>query len=147
MRIVIDTNVWVSGLLWQGAAWELLRLAEAGRVTVCTTPGILSELADVLSYERLQPRLVQLSLMPAELVGYAMNLASVFEVPLGEPIVLSDPDDDVFLWCGQAADAAYIVSGDHHLLELDMHAGIPIVTVRDFLAKEFPEEPTWAEAR
>lgn len=77
MRIVIDTNVWVSGLLWQGIPWELLRLAEAGKVTLCTTPGILSELADVLAYERIQSRLGQLGLTSAELIGYAMNLASV----------------------------------------------------------------------
>ena len=121
---------------------KLLRLAEAGRLTVCTTPGILSELADVLSYERLQPRLAQLGLTPAEFVGYAMSLASVFEVPEGEPIVLADPDDDVFLRCALAAEASYVVSGDRHLLDLHAYAGIPIATVRDFLAREFPEEPT-----
>lgn len=142
MRIVIDTNVWVSGLLWRGAPWELLRLAEAGQVTLCTTPGILSELADVLAYERIRPRLDQLGLTPAEAVGYAMNLASVFEVPQGQAIVLADPDDDVFLWCAQAGEASYIVSGDHHLLDLETHAGIPIVTAHHFLAREFPEQPS-----
>jgi uncharacterized protein len=141
VRIVIDTNVWVSGLLWQGAAWQLLRLAEAGRVTLCTTPGILAELAGVLSYERLQARLDQLCVVPVELVAYAMNLASVFEVHEGAAIVLADPDDDVFLRCAQTAEASYVVSGDHHLLDMGTHEGIPIVTVRDFLAREFPEEP------
>jgi hypothetical protein len=79
VRIVIDTNVWMSGLLWQGAPWRLLHLAEAGKVTLCTTPGILAELAEVLAYGRIQPRLGQLGLTPAELVGYAMNLASVLD--------------------------------------------------------------------
>jgi len=120
----------------------LLRLAEAGQVTLCTTPGILSELADVLAYERIRPRLDELGLTPAEAVGYAMNLASVFEVPQGQEIVLADPDDDVFLWCALAAEASYVVSGDHHLLDLDTHAGIPIVTVQDFLAREFPQQPS-----
>jgi len=140
VRIVVDTNVWVSGLLWRGAPWELLRLAETGRVTICTTPAILSELAEVLAYERIQARLDQLGLTPAELVGYAMALASVFEVTEGDTIVLADPDDDVFLRCALAADASYIVSGDHHLLDLGTHAGIPITTVHDFLEREFPEQ-------
>jgi putative PIN family toxin of toxin-antitoxin system len=140
VRIVIDTNVWASGLLWQGAPWQLLRLAEAGRLTLCTTPSILAELANVLSYKRIQSRLDQLNLTPAELVGYAMNLASVFDVPEGDAIVLTDPDDDVFLRCAQAAEASCIVSGDRHLLDLGTYAGIPIATVRDFLALEFPEE-------
>lgn len=118
----------------------MLRLAEAGRVTLCTTPAMLSELADVLSYERIRLRLDQLGLAPAELVGYAMNLASVYEVTEGDAIVLADPDDDVFLRCARAAEASYVVSGDHHLLELGTYAGIPIITVRDFLEREFPKE-------
>jgi predicted nucleic acid-binding protein len=72
------------------------------------------------------------------LVAYAMNLASVFEVPEGDPIVAADPDDDVSLRCAVVADAAYVVSGDNHLL--GAHADIPILTVRDFLAKEFSEQ-------
>ena len=140
MRIVIDTNVWVSGLLWQGIPWELLRLAEAGKVTLCTTPGILSELADVLAYERIQSRLGQLGLTSAELIGYAMNLASVFEAPEGDAIVLADPDDDQSLRCAQVSEARYVISGDHHLLDLGTHAGIPIITAHDFMAREFPEE-------
>lgn len=141
MRVVIDTNVWVSGLLWRGAPWEMLRLAEAGKLTLCTSPGILSELSDVLAHERLQPRLDQLNLTPAEVLGHAIHIASVFEVREGPPILLADPDDDVFLRCAQAAEASYVVSGDHHLLDLSTHAGIPIVTVREFLAREFPEDP------
>ena len=140
MRIVIDTNIWVSGLLWRGMPWKLLRLAEAGEIELCMAPSVLVELAKVLSYERLQPRLEQLGLTPAELVAYAMNLASVFEVPDGAPIVVADPDDDVFLRCAIVADAAYVVSGDNHLLDLDAYADVPILTVRDFLTQEFPEQ-------
>jgi len=79
-------------------------------------------------------------LTPTDLVGYAMSLASLFEVAEGPSIVLADPDDDAFLRCAQAAEATYVVSGDHHLLDLGTYAGIPIVTVRDFLAREFPAE-------
>ena len=137
---MIDTNVWVSGLLWRGMPWKLLCLAEAGEVELCIAPSMLVELAEVLSYERLQPRLEQLRLTPEELVAYALSLASVFEVPEGDPIVAADPDDDVFLRCATAASAAYVVSGDRHLLDLGEYVSIPILTVRDFLAKEFPDE-------
>lgn len=140
MRIVIDTNVWVSGLLWRGMPWKLLCLAEVGEVELCIAPSMLVELAEVLSYERLQPRLQQLGLTPEELVAYALNLASVFEVPEGDPIVVADPDDDVFLRCATAASATCVVSGDHHLLDLGGYAGIPILTIRDFFTKEFPDQ-------
>jgi uncharacterized protein len=133
VRVVIDTNVWVSGLLWRGAPWELLRLAEAGDLTLCTSPAILAELSEVLYSEKLQPRLGQLGLTPEELVGYAINLASIFEVLEGDPIVVADPDDDMFIHCAHAAGASYIVSGDHHLLELGKHGEISIVTVHESL--------------
>ena len=120
--------------------WRLLCLAEAGEVELCMAPAMLVELAEVLSYERLQPRLKQLGLTPAELVAHAMNLASVFEVPEGAPIVVTDPDDDVFLRCAVVANAAYVVSGDSHLLDLGAYADIPILTVRDFFAEEFAEQ-------
>ena len=51
MRVVIDTNIWISGLLWRGLPWELLRLAETGKVELCLTPSMLAELADTLDYE------------------------------------------------------------------------------------------------
>ena len=137
---MIDTNIWVSGLLWRGMPWKLLGLAEAGEVELCIAPSMLVELAEVLSYERLQPRLEQLELTPEELVAYALSLASVFEVSEGDPIVVADPDDDVFLRCAAVAGVVCVVSGDRHLPDLGGYAGIPILTVRDFFAKEFPDQ-------
>lgn len=140
MRIVIDTNIWVSGLLWRGMPWNVLRLAEEGRIVLCITPSMLDELNDVLNYERLQPRLEQLGFIPAELVAYVLNLATVFEVQISDekPIVIADPDDDIFLHCAVAISAAYVVSGDRHLLDLGKYSDISILTIRDFLAQEFP---------
>jgi hypothetical protein len=44
MRVVIDTNIWVSGLLWRGSAWRLLQLAEQGEIELCITHSMLLEL-------------------------------------------------------------------------------------------------------
>jgi putative PIN family toxin of toxin-antitoxin system len=103
-------------------------------VTLCASPRILEELSEVLSYGKLQPRLDQIGLTPAELVGYVMSIVSIFEVAGGAPIVLADPDDDIFVRCAQVAEASYVVSGDHHLLDLGKYGEICIITVRDFLA-------------
>lgn len=140
MRLVIDTNIWISGLLWPGMSWELLRLAEKRQVVLCMTPLMLDEIDEVLRYARLQPRLEQVGLTPSELIAYVMNLVAMFEVqlPEKEPIVTADPDDDIFLHCAIAAGATHIISGDRHLLEMGNYAGIPILTIRDFLSQEFP---------
>ena len=101
---------------------------------------MLDELFRVLSYERLQPRLDELNFTAMDLTMYAMNIATVFDVSAGnETIVTADPDDDIFLRCAKVADASYVISGDNHLLDLGVYAGIPIVTIRSFLEKEFPE--------
>jgi predicted nucleic acid-binding protein len=52
--------------------------------------------------------------------------------------VVVDPDDDIFLDCALAAKAAYVISGDQHVLALGEYQSIPIVTIRDFLSREFP---------
>jgi uncharacterized protein len=87
-----------------------------------------------LCSDKLQPRLDQLGLTPEELVAYALNLASMFEVLEGDPIVLADPDDDMFIYCAEAAGASYIVSGDHHLVELGKYGEIMMVAVHESLA-------------
>ena len=134
MRIVIDTNIWVSGLLWRGPAWRLLRMAEDGQVEICIAPAMLLELAEVLGYERLQPRLATLGETADELVAFALNVSTPLDVSRGPvTLVANDPDDDIFLACAVAAGASYVVTADRHLLRMATHEAIPIVSLDEFL--------------
>jgi putative PIN family toxin of toxin-antitoxin system len=141
MRLVLDTNLWISGLLWRGIPWRILQLAEQGRVELCLTPPMLAELAEVLAYPKLASRLRQLGVTAAELTERAANLAMIWEAPegIGPPIVAADPDDDIFLLGAVAARVDAILSGDGHLLDVGRYAGIPILTVYAFAADNFPE--------
>ncbi len=135
MRIVIDTNIWVSGLLWRGLPWQLLQLAETGRIEICMTEVMLAELSEVLRYPRLQSRLQSIGVTSEELITYVSQCATFFESPSisssDAPLVATDPDDDIFIHCALVAKASYLVSGDHHLLEMQQYADISIVTVHD----------------
>jgi uncharacterized protein len=139
VRIVIDTNTWISGLLWQGPPWRLLRLAERNEVEICIAYPMLLELEEVLAYDRLQPRLNQLQQTRAQLVAYALSLSTVFDVSRAgvTPIVVDDPDDDIFVLCTLEAGADYLVTGDKHLLNLGAYLTVKIVTVAQFLELEF----------
>ena len=141
MRIVIDTNIWISGLLWSGAPWQLLRLAELSQITICMSPPMLQELRQVLAYPLLQPRIEQLGFNQADLIAYVLNLTSLFQIePIFEtPIVTADPNDDMFLVCAITAQAKYVVSGDRHLLDLANYENIPIIFIQNFFQQEFPE--------
>jgi hypothetical protein len=138
MQIVMDTNVWVSGLLWRGAPWQMVRLIEDGAIEVYITQEIVSELRRVLHYARLQRRLNEMQQTVDNLITTVVNLTTTVETRGIEPVVLADPNDDMFLSCALFAGVQYLVSGDHHLLDLKEWRGIQIVTVNDFLANHFP---------
>lgn len=134
MRIVIDTNIWVSGLLWKGDSWRLLNLAEQGEIELCIAYPMLLELEEVLNYDRFQARLATLQETPAQLAVYALNVASAYDVTSSNiPIVEADPDDDIFLLCAYEADASFIVTNDRHLLAMSSFRGIPILKIEYFL--------------
>ena len=138
MRGVIDTNVWVSGLLWTGPPWQILCLLEQKRIEAFATVSMLQELETVLHYPRLQSRRQELGLEIADLLAYATALVSLVELQRIDPVVLADPDDDVFVNCAVAVRAIYLISGNRHLLDLKQWQGILVVTPQAFLAQEFP---------
>lgn len=138
MRVVIDTNVRISGLLWKGPPWQILRLLEQRLMEGFATVSMMQELETVLHYPRLQTRLQELGLTIADLVAYATGLVSLIELEHITPVVLADPDDDVFVNCAMAVRAIYLISGNKHLLDLGQWQGIPIVTPREFLTQAFP---------
>src|SRR5947199_8584940 len=112
MRAVADTNVVVSGLLWQGLPWRVLDLARTGKIELFASPALLVELEDVLGRRKFRRRLEQAGVNPGDLVvGYAA-LARVV-LPIEKPVVIpEDPDDDEVLACALAARAEIIISGD-----------------------------------
>jgi uncharacterized protein len=103
MRVVADTNIIVSGLLWKGNPRRVLDAAREGRIDLFTSAVLLTELEDVLNREKFSQRLVSVGVSARELVlGYAA-LASVIQPVNIEPVVLADPDDDAVLACAIGA--------------------------------------------
>jgi len=140
LRVVLDTSVWVSGLLWGGLPGAVLALIDEGKLTVYATAQMLNELARVLGYRKFHQRLQSLGLTPAQILDAVQNSVHLLEVPSsGEPLVPEDPSDDVFLRLAADAGADYLISGDEHLLSLKAHGGVPIVTVHQFLEAHFPD--------
>lgn len=129
MRVVADTNVAVSGLLWHGPPNQLLRWCRDDCLQILACERTTTELSRVLSYKRFAKRLSILRLSPDEALAYYMNL--VLFVPTPENIpeqIIDDPFDNVFLALASDHKAQLIVSGDRHLLSLKEHNGIQIVT-------------------
>lgn len=139
MRAVADSNVVVSGLLWRGPSRALLDLAREGRIELFTSLELLGELLDVLGRPKFQPRLQLAAVAPIDLVvGYA-SLATRIHTREREPVIAEDPDDDAVLACALAAEADVIISGDRHLLALEVYRGITILTPRRALDSLEPD--------
>lgn len=134
MRVVLDTNVFVSGLLWPGTSHKLLQLAEDKKITLCITPAILEELHQVLNRPKFNSR-IKLSLTSPEELIAAISKLSLFFPDIKIPhIVKDDPDDDKLIAYAEVSDAKYIVTGDPHLLKITKYRNISIVTPQKFLS-------------
>lgn len=136
MRIVIDTNLLVSGVVFSGLPRRLLNHAQAGNIELCTSEVLLTELHEVLGREKFAKRLTEASLSAARVVDDLRRIAWVVTPITVPPVVLTDPDDDHVLAAAVTAAADIIASGDKRdLLALGSYAGIAILTARQTLER------------
>lgn len=129
MRIVLDTNVVASGVLWGGVPRQLLQAAREKRLQLFTSTPLLLELTDILGRAKFAYKLAAAQLSVDQLVERYTLLITVIHPAVIAPTILDDPDDDHVLACALAAKAEIIVSGDRHLLDLKEYQGVQIVTV------------------
>lgn len=131
MRIVLDTNIVVSALVWGGTPYRLLQAAVDGEIELVTSPALLDELRDVLSRSHLVPRLAAKQSSVTLAIDFYSQLA-LHVSPLAIPrVVPADPDDDHVIACAIAANAALVVSGDADLLAIGKHQHVEIVNAAE----------------
>jgi len=131
MRIVLDTNVFVSGIFFTGPPYQILKAWRDGRVQLLVSPSILDE------YQRIGAQLA-LQFRGVDLKPFLDLLTVQAEIllPPALPLVIrDDPSDDKFLEAAVAGNAPYIISGDKHLLTLSEFRGIQILKPRDFVQR------------
>ena len=133
MRLVVDTNVLVSGLLSpHGGPGTIVGLIVAGRVRLCADGRILAEYTDVLRRPKFSFPEETISAL-LELVRSSAELIS--SAPL--PIRLPDPDDEPFLEVALAAMADYLVTGNTNHFPSDLCLGVQVLTPRSFVDSAF----------
>ncbi len=133
MRLVADTNVVVSGLLWLGKPGQILEAAANGKLTIYNSPALVAELSATLALPKLAQRVDRSGLTREELLARYLNIAILVQPEEVPRIVANDPDDDHVIACAIAANADLIVSGDNDLLAIKEYQGIHIVNAADAL--------------
>lgn len=132
MRVVLDTNVLVSGLLWGGPPNRLLCWARDGVLQALCCENVLIEVRRVLAYPRMQRRLADLGTSEAAALACLMNALTHAAPPLEKPsVITADPSDNPFLGLAQESGARLLVSGDQHLLTVGQFRGISVVTAAE----------------
>jgi len=137
LRVVLDTNIFVSGLLSKtGLPAKILDAWRAGQYLVITSPPIVAEIRHVLETPRMRKKYFITSGDIEQLIILLEKDALI--VPGHTDVknaIPDDPSDEMFLACAMDAAADYIVSGDRHLLDISEYKGIPIITVNEFEEK------------
>jgi putative PIN family toxin of toxin-antitoxin system len=127
-RVVADTNIFISALMFGGLPGSFLDLAFLRSFQLVTSAILLDELDEKLRLK------FGLSAMDAEQVRAKLEGTALVVTPeVVLKVIIEDPDDDRVLECAVAGEADYIVSGDRHLLKLGSYQGISIVTAREFI--------------
>jgi uncharacterized protein len=133
VRIVLDTNVVMSALLWRGPPYRLLEAIRAdAHSQLYSSPVLLAELTDVLSRRATTAQLSRIGRTAREVLSDYLEAVELVD-PEPLPPVSRDPDDDHVLACALAASADLIASGDADLLVLKMFRDIPILSPADAL--------------
>ena len=129
MRVVLDTNVLVSALIFTGISSELVPLWQTNAITVLLSRGILEEYLRVLSYPKFQISEAEIKgLIEEELLPYV----EVVNPRRRLRVVKRDPSDDKFVECAVAGKAQVIISGDKDLSSIGHYRGIRIQSPAQF---------------
>lgn len=129
IRLVIDTNVFVSALISTRSIPALL-LDEAGKkYSLFISKEILSEVEDVISREKFGFTIQKIS----SALEAILSFSEIIDPDIKVDVIKSDPDDNKILECAIACGASYIVSGDSHLLELREYGSIKIINPKTAL--------------
>ena len=132
MRIVVDTNLFVSSLIRpKGIPAQILM--HSAQFELVTSEAILAELERVLNYDRIRRKYHLSEQTVGEYLARIRHDSEIIVVATSAAGASPDPDDDKFLACAVEAGADCIVSGDPHLTGLGSYQGTPILTPRQFL--------------
>lgn len=135
LRVVVDTNVLISGLfgIKDSPSTQILNAFRNQKIILVTSPAILKEVENVINRDRIIKRT---KMSQKERIDFIDKLIERCDVTQGGKLreaISRDITDDKFLSCAIEAQAEYIVTGDEDLLDLKEYEGIKIVTPREFI--------------
>jgi putative PIN family toxin of toxin-antitoxin system len=131
VKIVLDTNVFISGIFFSGPPSIILQAWRDSKIQIILSEEILEEYQYVA--EELSSKFPAVDI--ARIIELLIIYGEVFETKGISVSVCEDPDDNKFIECAIASNSKFIVSGDKHLLNINGYQGISVLKPRDFIDK------------
>ena len=134
MKLVLDTNVWLSGIFWEGEASKIIEKTEKKNIQILISENILSEIVNVLNKEsKFQKYILNLKLSVEEILRTILSISDLIETKIKLDLIKADPKDNIILEVALDGKAEYIISYDNHLLNMIEFRGIKIISPGEFL--------------
>lgn len=131
MKVIIDTNVLISGIFFSGPLYEILKAWRDHKLELIISEEILNEYK--LVCDRLSLKYPQID--TTEILDLIIKNAHFFQPIIIDEQITADPDDDKFLTCAISSNVGIIISGDKHLLDSSGYEGIEILAPSQFIQK------------
>jgi uncharacterized protein len=129
MKVVLDTNVFVSGIFFSGPPYRIMDAWRRGKLKIIVSLDILKEYRGTA--EELSAKFSQIDLTDwLELLTLKATLIDAPRLPEG---ICTDPDDDKFLACAVESKAAVVISGDKALRRASGYKGVQVLSPRQFV--------------
>lgn len=134
MRVVFDTNIFISAIIFGGNPRTCLELAREGKINLFVNKALLLEF-----FRKLKDKFGWGDQAIAEVIEGIGKFAEIVHTPQTKiSVIVADPTDNVVLECAVAAEADFIVSGDKkHILPLKKFNSIVIVNAKEFLDRYY----------
>lgn len=129
MKVVLDTNVFISGIFFSGPPSNILQAWKDSKIQILLSKEILLEYRRVA--EELSSKFPPVNIV--EIIEILTIYGEIFETKNISVAACEDPDDNKFIECAIAANGKIIVSGDRHLLNISGFKGISVLKPREFL--------------
>jgi len=134
MKIVLDTNVWLSGIFWDREASKIIEKAEKKDIQIIISEDILSEIANVLSREsKFQKYIINSRLSIEDMLRTILSISTLIETRSKLDIIKADPKDNIILEAALDGRVEYIISYDNHILNMIEFRNIKIISPGEFL--------------
>ena len=133
VKVVLDTNVWISIFLRKTLSREFFDIIKVRKIEIYITEEILKEISKVLIYPKINELLKFSGVSEKEIIRNIIENSKLVKSKFKLELIKEDPEDNKVLECALQARANFIVSGNKHLLKLKKFKRMKILTPREFL--------------